>query len=216
MANNCDYCHKPLSLMRRLRGEQFCSLEHMDLYSAQQAEFALERLAASVIEKPNTDRPPSPRPKLRPKLVNSGGPSQSIPSEPSAQTAVALHEPEARTTEKTTLLAPDVDYPMAAYVAQVPVEPRTLESDGIRNGAGFAPVDHWGKVSPAWSMPAFHSEPGDPRTWNAGKLVSQIPPVAGWRWLQRQGSRRQPERSVSLSWSWRTFFQLEFKNSFDY
>ncbi len=51
MANNCDYCHKPLSLMRRLRGEQFCSIEHMDQYSAQQAEFALERLAASVSDR---------------------------------------------------------------------------------------------------------------------------------------------------------------------
>ncbi len=43
--------------MRRLRGEQFCSVEHLDLFSAQQAELALERLAASADEKPVTERP---------------------------------------------------------------------------------------------------------------------------------------------------------------
>lgn len=43
--------------MRRLRGEQFCSVEHLDSFTAQQAELALERLAASVDEKPATSRP---------------------------------------------------------------------------------------------------------------------------------------------------------------
>jgi hypothetical protein len=43
--------------MRRLRGEQFCSVEHLDQFTAQQAELALERLAASVDEKPTTSRP---------------------------------------------------------------------------------------------------------------------------------------------------------------
>lgn len=38
--------------MRRLRGEKFCSVEHLDLYAAQQAEIALERLAASVEDRP--------------------------------------------------------------------------------------------------------------------------------------------------------------------
>jgi hypothetical protein len=187
VANNCDYCHKPLSLMRRLRGEQFCSLEHMNLFAAQQAEFALERLAASVTEKPNTERPPAiARPKLRPKAAPNGDrvatPSTlADPSGPASQTAVALQEREHHAIHEVPRRT-DTEYPMAAHVAQEPVEPRTSES-GVRKGADFAPVEHWGKVAPAWSMPPFHSEPGDPRTWNAGKLVSQIPPVAGWREL---------------------------------
>ncbi len=69
----------------------------------------------------------------------------------------------------------EVEYPMAAYLNQDPIEARSSNSPTVRKEAEFAPVEHWGKVSPAWSMPTFHSEPGDARTWNAGKLASQIP-----------------------------------------
>ncbi|MEO5925228.1 MAG: hypothetical protein ABIR70_15515 [Bryobacteraceae bacterium] len=192
MANNCDYCHKPLSLMRRLRGEQFCSLEHMDQYEAQQAEFALERLAASVTERPNTERPPAlPRPVLRSRTQESPTDAvasvATLPSPPAAQSAVALQEPDTALVVETRTLSPtpaifESEFPMAAYLTPNRIEPRTLESKG-RKTSESDPLDHWGKVSPSWSMPAFHSEPGDPRTWNAGKLASQIPPVAGWREL---------------------------------
>ncbi len=181
MATNCDYCHKPLSLMRRLRGEQFCSVEHLDQYSAQQAEFALERLAASVTEKPNTERPPA-LPKSTPKLRPIATPAAN----PEPQTAVALQEREPHVT--TEELAPaartafEPDYPMAPYLAQTAIEPREFETveDHL---AGFSLSETWGKASPAWSMPAFHSEPSDVRTWKAGKLASGIPPAAGWREL---------------------------------
>ncbi len=212
MANNCDYCHKPLSLMRRLRGEQFCSIEHMELYAAQQAEFALERLAASVTDRPNTERPPSlnrPAPKLRPKSAPVTSPVMApVQAQPDVPVAVALqeHEPQAVAEPALTeqaiteeviaqpevrpvepLPAPrvastEVEYPMAAYLTQHP-EAKSSNFPKVRKEAEFAPVEHWGKVAPAWSMPPFHSEPGEVRTWNAGKLVSQIPPVAGMREL---------------------------------
>ena len=200
MANNCDYCHKPLSLMRRLRGEQFCSIEHMDLYAAQQAEFALERLAASVTDSPNTERPPSlnrPAPKLRPKPT---GPATAPNTAPAAQVAVAEHEHEIQAVPEPAIVAQaetrlaeppptpnampaELEYPMAAHLAQNPVEAKSTAFAKMRKEAEFAPVEHWGKVSPTWSMPAFHSEPGDVRTWNAGKVSTQIPPAVGHREL---------------------------------
>ncbi len=174
MANNCDYCHKPLSLMRRLRGEQFCSVEHLDAYSAQQAEFALERLAASVSDKPNTARPPAPKP--APKLRPIASPPETR-VEPPALSAVAVEEREQ--TQKPQ--EPEPDYPMAPYLAQssIPVrEPEAAESR--RNGV--APLETWSENT-GWSMPPYRSEPSDPRTWNAGKLAAQIPPAAGFREL---------------------------------
>ncbi len=173
--------------MRRLRGEQFCSLEHMDQYAAQQAEFALERLAASVTDRPSTERPPAiarPVPKLRPKTANADPviATSELPTESVIQTAVALEEQDAASAVELIPTAAETEIPMAAYLAQNPIEPRTSESRGQKS-PGFDPLDHWGKISPSWSMPAFHSEPGDPRTWNAGKLASQIPPIAGWREL---------------------------------
>jgi len=167
--------------MRRLRGEQFCSVEHLDQYSAQQAEFALERLAASVTEKPNTERPPA-LPKSTPRLRPISVPATN----PEPQTAVALQEREPRvTTEEfapAARIAFEQDYPMAPYLAQAAIEPREFETveDHL---AGFSLSETWGKASPAWSMPAFHSEPSDARTWKAGKLATGIPPAAGWREL---------------------------------
>ena len=191
MATNCDYCHKPLSLMRRLRGEQFCSVEHLDQYSAQQAEFALERLASSVTEKPNTERPPTltkSTPKLRPVAIPAAQPvlhtAQEAPAQPAGYPAVAVQEREvhAGIASAAAPQTPEMDYPMAPYLEQAAIEPREFEAveDHL---AGFSLADTWGKVSPAWSMPAFRSEPSDPRTWKAGKLAAGIPPAAWWREL---------------------------------
>ena len=44
---------------------------------------------------------------------------------------------------------------------------------------GFEPEQEWGKIGQGWTMPRFQSEPSDARTWTAGKLVAEIPPVAG-------------------------------------
>ncbi len=180
MANNCDYCHKPLSLMRRLRGEQFCSVEHLDAYAAQQAEFALARLAASVTDKPNTERPPLPKPaaRLRP-IANRESEQEAAVS--TGNVAVQEREPE---LADAVARSAEPEYPMAPYLDQSEIEPRELEAVEDHK-ALFEPVEHWGKATPGWSMPAFRSEPSDPRTWNAGKLVAQIPPVAGLRELLR-------------------------------
>ena len=168
MVNNCDYCHKPLSLMRRLRGEQFCSVEHLDAFAAQQAEFALERLAASVTDKPNTERPPAlPKStlKLRPIAVSP----ESVSGTLASSGRVVLQDREPRQTEAADPVQRELepDCPMAPYLEQSEIEPRSFETKEDRN-AGFAPVENWGKVTPAWSMPTFRSEPGDPRKWNAG------------------------------------------------
>ncbi len=181
MANNCDYCHKPLSLMRRLRGEQFCSLEHLDAYSAQQAEFALERLAASVSDTPNTARTPLPKP--APKLRPAAPQPETLVEPPAISATVAVEEREEREEpeEAQNPQEPEPDYPMAPYLAQssIPVrEPDAAESR--RNG--IAPLETWSDNA-GWSMPPFRSEPSDPRTWNAGKLAAQIPPAAGFREL---------------------------------
>ena len=71
---------------------------------------------------------------------------------------------------------------MAPYLDQSEIAPRESE-DVEERLAGFEPLDSWGKVSQGWSMPPFRSEPSDPRTWTAGKMIAQIPPVAGWREL---------------------------------
>lgn len=165
--------------MRRLRGEQFCSVDHLDAYSAQQAEFALERLAASVTDKPNTARPPSPKstPKLRPIAAQS----DTAPEAPVTAGSVAVQEREVEVAAPVRA-EPEPDYPLAPYLDQSGIPPREFETTENRR-TGFAPVDNWGKAPQGWSMPPFHSEPSDPRTWNAGKLVAQIPPVAGWREL---------------------------------
>ena len=180
MANNCDYCHKPLSLMRRLRGEQFCSVEHLDAYAAQQAEFALERLAASVTDTPNTARPPLPKPAGRLRPVANREAAQEAPMA-TGNVAVQEREPELAAAVARTA---EPEYPMAPYLDQAEIEPRELEAVEDHKTA-FEPVDHWGKATPGWSMPPFRSEPSDPRTWNAGKLIAQIPPVAGLRELPR-------------------------------
>lgn len=184
MANNCDYCHKPLSLMRRLRGEQFCSVEHLDAYAAQQAEFALERLAASVTDKPNTARPPLPKPaaRLRP-IANREAAQEAAQSSGSVAVQERDQEREPELTPAVARAA-EPEYPMAPYLDQSDIEPREFEAIEDHK-ALFEPVDHWGKATQGWSMPPFRSEPSDPRTWNAGKLVSQIPPVAGLRELLR-------------------------------
>lgn len=200
MANNCDYCHKPLSLMRRLRGEQFCSVEHLDAYTAQQAEFALERLAASVNEKPNTERPPLPKPvaRVRPIAAQTEATHKEAGQEAAASSGtIALQERELESAAPAARAA-DLDYPMAPYLDQSEIEPRELEA-AEDHKAVFEQVDHWGKAAQGWSMPPFRSEPSDPRTWNAGKLVAQIPPVAGWRELLRAKAPEKEETSGTPS-----------------
>ena len=185
MATTCDYCHKPLSLMRRLRGEQFCSPEHLDHYTAQQAEFALERLAASVVEKPNTERPPVPKPtgKLRLKPPLNGAHTTAPVATQTIPPVAAPHEQDAVTARRSApeIQSVEADYPMGRYLDQSEIAPRALKNDEEPKKGGFAPVETWGKSSPSWTMPPFRAEPSDPRTWNAGRLVSKIPPAAGWR-----------------------------------
>lgn len=154
MATTCDYCHKPLSLMRRLRGEQFCSVEHLDLYTAQQAEFALQRLAASVEDKPATQRPPALLKRIARTPVEANGhangknghsngtlikeaPPAEQPSEDFLRVAGALSEPPillrridppqpppSEPALPEIVAAPDVEYPMAGFVSNLPGPPR--------------------------------------------------------------------------------------------
>ncbi len=175
MATTCDYCHKPLSLMRRLRGEQFCSVEHLDLYTAQQAEFARQRLAASVEDKPATQRPPALLKRIARTPVEANGhsngknghgngtltkeaPPVELPSEDFLRVAGALSEPPIllrridpplnRPSEPELpeiAAAPDVEYPMAGFVPDLPgppcepaefppnsVEPAVAESESLK------------------------------------------------------------------------------------
>ncbi|MFM2126240.1 MAG: hypothetical protein RL328_2691 [Acidobacteriota bacterium] len=142
VATTCDYCHKPLSLMRRLRGEQFCSVEHMDLYTAQQAEFALQRLAASVEDKPIQQRPQALLKRIaRPANQNgvnghgsSNGtlvheaPAEAVPESPIE--TVQLPEPPV-----SPVLEPEPEYPVAGFAPAAPIQaraPQTPPKTGIQ------------------------------------------------------------------------------------
>ena len=120
MANTCDYCHKPLSLMRRLRGEQFCSVEHLDLYTAQQAEFALQRLAASVEDKPIHQRPPA----LLKRIARTPAQANGSDSSQRSRNGAGGHE--------VLTEAPPVDYMHLAHETPLapppPLAPRTCRS----------------------------------------------------------------------------------------
>ena len=145
VATTCDYCQKPLSLMRRLRGEQFCSVEHLDLYTTQQAEFALQRLAASVEERPATHRPPALLKRLARTPVDANGhaignghknsngtltqeaPAADLPSNEFLRVSGALSEPpivlrriDPPSPQIEPKHEPEPDYPMASFLAPTP------------------------------------------------------------------------------------------------
>lgn len=100
--------------MRRLRGEQFCSVEHLDLFTAQQAELALERLAAA-----EALPPPSSRPALLKQLPRE---EESFPPElPPPTLKLAPREP-------VPVEAPETE-PLVA--APVPSDPVVLNGLGL-------------------------------------------------------------------------------------
>jgi hypothetical protein len=169
--------------MRRLRGEQFCSIEHMDQYAAQQAEFALERLAQAADERPATSRPPLLR------RMQKWQDTAVMDGEPDSAPIVEEQAAPADT--------PDHEYPMASFVEQALMAAREPDQEPSSNG--FAPTEAWGKVATNWAIPVFESKPEDPRTWNAGKLVSQVPPLAHLRLLLELQAPESAEAEAHVS-----------------
>ena len=159
MATTCDYCHKPLSLMRRLRGEQFCSVEHLDLYTAQQSEVALQRLAASLDEKPIQQRPPALLKRIAktPVQATSNGSHKTVVEEAPSQEYMRLGEdapsrpaPPALRAEPTPTpvqAEPELpDYPVAPFAPQPQIQaraPKQAAPPRMDQEHSEAPVQSW-------------------------------------------------------------------------
>lgn len=154
VATTCDYCHKPLSLMRRLRGEQFCSVEHLDLYTAQQAEFALQRLAASIEERPAAPRPAALLKRLsRPATEQTMGGEESNHQTLGRADVVVEDAPEEVPSAEFLRVARSLEEPkpvppLLRRLAQEPPEPPSEQPLVIRPieepdypMAGFVPQD---------------------------------------------------------------------------
>jgi hypothetical protein len=137
--------------MRRLRGEQFCSPEHMERFTAQQADTALERLAASVDERPNTMRPPAlpkpvnkfarPTPSGEPEtvLMTSTERTPAAPVPPAVQMSTTQERPVA------AVPAPDVGVRIESNVraetqSQEPIRsPRSRPTAVVGGSVPWAP-----------------------------------------------------------------------------
>lgn len=168
MAINCDFCHKPLTLMRRLRGERFCSPEHMDLHSAQQTEVALQRLAASMDDSPLVREPVRAH-----QLVTVG--TGEAPA--AADTALIEVEPVPEVELAAGSEDPPAAFPLAPFVLQEPTPPVQVDA-GTANFFGEIEADSVSVVLPVGSV-------AETNRWPDSKLRElMVAPVEIYRGLR--------------------------------
>jgi hypothetical protein len=127
----CQYCNKRLGIIQRLKGQQFCSLEHQELHFG----LSFERLRESVTE----SLPPRHKPQLggRPtlaqpaqpptNLVDLQSPADQTQAEPPLELPTRNVSPEPSPTLEIASLVGAVgtanggDLPEAAFLPEMPV-----------------------------------------------------------------------------------------------
>src|ERR1700678_3426513 len=143
----CQYCNKRLGILQRLKGQQFCSLEHQELHFG----LSFERLRESVTEslplraKPRLGSRPAQAEAQQP--AASVGEPQSSPELPQAELVI---EPPAR----DLAVEPTPALEIASLVGAV----------GTANGgdlpeAAFLPEMPARQDQPAFSLKSYAAEP---------------------------------------------------------
>jgi hypothetical protein len=143
----CQYCNKRLGILQRLKGQQFCSLEHQELHFG----LSFERLRESVTEslplraKPRLGSRPAQAEAQQP--AASVGEPQSSPELPQAELVI---EPPAR----DLAVEPTPTLEIASLVGAV----------GTANGgdlpeAAFLPEMPARQDQPAFSLKSYAAEP---------------------------------------------------------
>ncbi len=184
-SRKCTYCHQPLGIAHRLRGDNFCSPEHERAYFARESAAAFQRLR---VETPNV---PKPEPVVLP--------MPPAPETPEQETAPRI---SGSGTPEPSTLTPD-GLPLAGFVSQAPLPPDPARRSAagsfheiVTGPSWIAPrLDVARKEAPSAALPELKPAPPDRDSGMALAEVEEqrsVPPFA----MPRFTRDREPVLSV--------------------
>jgi len=132
--SRCWQCQAKLPLMKRLKGELFCSQKHEDLYHQEQSAIGLERLTDPTLKPVDlTERPvlaPIPKAKAAPAIAPVPETKAAPVTAPVPETKAAPVTAPVPETEAAPAIAPryesEIDLPMAPLLPDTAVAPISM------------------------------------------------------------------------------------------